>query len=109
MPCELPFLIWWTSYSGHRRHRDSSVPQPIRLPDLGKHPQSYGFPPNHPPMKSFLGAPIVGRKGPMGNLYLTEKQGADTFTDEDEAIAVMRAGQAAVAVENVRLQEESAR
>jgi len=84
-------------------------PKPIRLPDLTKHPKSYGFPPNHPPMKSFLGVPIVGPKGPMGNLYLTEKQRADAFTDEDEAVAVMLAAQSAVAVENARLHEETIR
>ena len=86
-----------------------SEPHSIRLPDLKKHPRSYGFPPHHPPMTSFLGVPIVGRRGPMGNLYLTEKIDAPEFTDEDEAIAMMLAAQAAVAVENARLHEESSR
>ena len=49
--------------------------RPIRLPDLARHPDSYGFPPHHPPMHSFLGVPIVGRRGAFGNLYLTEKLG----------------------------------
>src|SRR5260370_14258666 len=84
-------------------------PKPIRLPDLSKHPKSYGFPPNHPPMKSFLGAPIVGRKGPMGNLYLTEKQGAEEFTAEDQALAVMLAAQSAVAQEHPRLYPRTSR
>ncbi|MBI4501115.1 MAG: GAF domain-containing sensor histidine kinase [Gemmatimonadetes bacterium] len=84
-------------------------PEPIRLPDLAKHPKSYGFPPHHPPMKSFLGVPIIGRQGPMGNLYLTEKMDAPEFTTEDETIAMMLAAQAAVAVDNARLHEESAR
>ena len=83
--------------------------RPIRLPDLAKHPDSYGFPPHHPPMHSFLGVPIVGRRGAFGNLYLTEKLGAETFSDEDEHIAVLLAVTTAAAVENARLHEESAR
>lgn len=83
--------------------------RPIRLPDLAKHPDSYGFPPHHPPMQSFLGVPIVGRRGVFGNLYLTEKLGAEAFSDEDEHIAVLLAATTAAAVENVRLHEESAR
>lgn len=81
----------------------------IRLPDLTKHPDSFGFPPNHPPMNSFLGVPIVGRRGSFGNLYLTEKLGGGEFTDADEHIARLLAAQTAVAVENARLHEESAR
>jgi signal transduction histidine kinase len=84
-------------------------PRPIRLPDLGKHPDSYGFPPHHPPMHSFLGVPIVGRRGAFGNLYLTEKIGATAFNEGDERMAVMLAGITAAAVENARLHEESAR
>ena len=80
----------------------------IRLPDIARHPDSYGFPPHHPPMHSFLGAPITGRRGVFGNLYLTEKIGAPEFTEEDERICVMLATQAAAAVENARLHEESA-
>jgi signal transduction histidine kinase len=83
--------------------------QPIRLPDLAKHPDSYGFPPHHPPMHSFLGVPIVGRRGVFGNLYLTEKLGAEAFNEEDEHIAVLLAATTAAAVENARLHEESAR
>ena len=81
----------------------------IRLPDLTKHPDSFGFPPNHPRMNSFLGVPIVGRRGSFGNLYLTEKLGGGEFTDADEHIARLLAAQTAVAVENARLHEESAR
>ena len=84
-------------------------PQVLRLPDLAKHPDSYGFPPNHPPMRSFLGAPIIGRRGVFGNIYLTEKLGSDTFTPEDEGLLVLLAAQAAAAVDNARLHEESAR
>jgi len=83
--------------------------KPIRLPDLTKHPDSYGFPPNHPPMRSFLGVPIVGRGGVVGNLYLTEKTGGELFTEEDEDIAILLATTTAGAVENVRHHEESAR
>jgi signal transduction histidine kinase len=83
--------------------------RPIRLPDLNRHPDSYGFPPHHPPMRSFLGVPIVGRRGVFGNLYLTEKLGGSPFTDEDEHVAVLLAATTAAAVENARLHEESAR
>ena len=79
--------------------------KPIRTKDINQHPGRYGFPPRHPPMKSFLGVPVKGAPGQpgFGNLYLTEKIGADEFDDEDEAIAVLLASQAAVAVENARL------
>jgi signal transduction histidine kinase len=83
--------------------------KPIRLPDLSKHPDSYGFPPNHPPMHSLLGVPIIGRRGTFGNLYLTEKTGGEEFTDVDEYVARLLAAQTAAAVENARLHEESAR
>jgi signal transduction histidine kinase len=81
----------------------------IRLPDLGRHPDSYGFPPGHPVMRSFLGAPIRGRSTVFGNLYLTEKLEGAEFTAEDEHIIQLYATQAAAAVENARLHEESAR
>jgi signal transduction histidine kinase len=83
--------------------------RPIRLPDLTRHPDSYGFPPHHPEMHSFLGVPIVGRRGVFGNLYLTEKVGGALFTDEDEYIAVLLANSVAAVVENARHHEESAR
>ena len=83
--------------------------RPIRLPDLAAHPDSYGFPPHHPEMHSFLGVPIVGRRGVFGNLYLTEKLGGELFTDEDEYLAVLLASTIAAVVENARLHEESAR
>ncbi len=83
--------------------------RPIRLPDLARHPDSYGFPPHHPEMHSFLGVPIVGRRGAFGNLYLTEKLGAAAFSDEDEHIAILLASTTAAVVENARLHEESAR
>ncbi|HEX6433084.1 MAG TPA: ATP-binding protein [Gemmatimonadales bacterium] len=83
--------------------------RPIRLPDLARHPDSYGFPPHHPPMHSFLGVPIVGKRGIFGNLYLTEKLGEAIFTEDDEHIAILLAANTAAAVENARLHEESAR
>lgn len=80
---------------------------PIRSADINRHPQRFGFPPHHPPMTSFLGVPVKGRGGVFGNLYLTEKLDAAEFSDEDEAIAVLLAGQAAIAIENARLIGES--
>ena len=77
--------------------------KPIRTADLNRHPQRHGFPPHHPPMTSFLGVPVKSQGGVFGNLYLTEKIGAAEFDDEDEAIAVLLASQAAVAVENAGL------
>ncbi len=84
-------------------------PQPIRSADINQHPQRYGFPPHHPPMRSFLGVPIRSRGEVFGNLYLTEKIGAKEFDVEDEAITVLLAAHAAVAVENARLHDESQR
>ncbi len=83
--------------------------RPIRIPDLTRHPDTYGFPPHHPEMHSFLGVPIVGRRGVFGNLYLTEKIGGELFTEEDEYVAVLLASSIAAVVENARLHEESAR
>src|SRR6059036_1623092 len=81
--------------------------RPIRTADINRHPQRYGFPPHHPPMRSFLGVPVVARGKVFGNLYLTEKVGVDEFSVEDEAIAVLLAASTAVAVENARLHEAS--
>lgn len=78
-------------------------PRPLRMPDITKHPQSYGFPANHPPMHSFLGVPIRIRDQIFGNLYLAEKQGAKDFTEDDEEIVVALAAAAGVAIENARL------
>jgi signal transduction histidine kinase len=77
--------------------------KPLRLPDLTEHPDSYGFPPNHPPMRSFLGVPIRVRDEVFGNLYLTDKSTAEVFTDIDEEMVVGLAGAAGVAIENARL------
>lgn len=78
-------------------------PRPIRLPDLREHPDRYGFPPNHPPMKSFLGVPISVRDQVFGNLYLTDKTTAEVFTDIDEELVIALASAAGVAIENARL------
>ena len=84
-------------------------PQPLRLADVGQHPESYGFPMNHPEMRTFLGVPIVVRGQGWGNLYLTEKQGGGEFTAEDEEAAVILAQWAATAIDNARLYEGSER
>lgn len=83
--------------------------RPIRVARIDRHPQAWGFPPNHPAMRSFLGVPIAGRTRVFGNLYLTEKIGADDFSEEDERIAVLLAAQAATAVESALLYEETAK
>jgi signal transduction histidine kinase len=80
---------------------------PLRLRDLTEDPRSVGFPPGHPPMKTFLGVPILLRGVAYGNLYLTEKEGGGDFTEEDEELVTLLAGQAAVAVENARLYESA--
>ena len=82
-----------------------SDPLPLRLRELGAHEQSYGFPAHHPPMKSFLGVPIRAKGEVFGNLYLTDKVGADEFTDEDEALAEALALAAGIAIDNTRLHD----
>jgi signal transduction histidine kinase len=77
--------------------------RPIRLPDLTKDPRSIGFPPNHPPMRSFLGAPVRALGRVFGNIYLTDTRNGDAFSADDEAALVVLATQAGVAVENARL------
>src|SRR5439155_9348002 len=80
---------------------------PLRVPDIAADPRSVGFPPNHPPMRSLLGAPVTGRGRIFGNIYLTDKQGTQAFDDEDERVLVVLAAQAAIAVENARLYDEA--
>jgi signal transduction histidine kinase len=80
---------------------------PLRLHDLNEDPRSVGFPPNHPPMRSFLGVPVMLRRVAYGNLYLTEKEGGEDFTDEDQELVTLLAAQAAVAIENARLYESA--
>ncbi|NUR93631.1 MAG: GAF domain-containing protein [Kribbellaceae bacterium] len=78
-------------------------PEPIRMHDLAEHPRSYGFPSNHPPMKSFLGVPIRTREHAFGNLYLTEKTGGADFTEDDERTVTALAAAAGVVIDNARL------
>nr|WP_280368686.1 GAF domain-containing sensor histidine kinase [Nocardia wallacei] len=80
-----------------------SQPKPIRLDNLAHHPSSVGFPPNHPPMNSFLGVPVRIRDEIFGNLYLTEKAGGQPFTEDDEVIVRALAAAAGVAIDNARL------
>jgi signal transduction histidine kinase len=84
-------------------------PQPLRLADLSTHPDSYGFPPNHPPMRSFLGVPIRVRDDAFGNLYLCEKQGAHEFTESDQKLVSALAVAAGVAIENADLYAQERR
>ncbi len=80
-------------------------PKPLRLADLQDHAESYGFPPHHPPMTSFLGVPIMARDEVYGNLYLTDKIGGDEFTKDDEELVMALAQAAGIAVENARLHQ----
>jgi signal transduction histidine kinase len=78
-------------------------PHPVRMPDIAEHPRSFGFPPNHPVMRSFLGVPIRIRDQVFGNLYLTEKRDAKEFSPDDEEMMVALAVAAGVAIDNARL------
>lgn len=104
--------------SNEDRQRIGSLPQgrgllrwlqhtsePLRIPDVSQHPQSAGFPPGHPRMRSFLGVPIRLADASLGNLYLTEKVGASEFTPEDEGMLILLAAQAAMAIRNARMHE----
>jgi signal transduction histidine kinase len=84
-------------------------PRPLRLNSVGDDPRSYGFPAGHPPMATFLGAPVLVRGEAWGNLYLTEKAGGGPFTQADEDAAVVLAEWAGVAIENARLYEGTER
>jgi signal transduction histidine kinase len=79
--------------------------RPLRLHDLAEDPRSVGFPPGHPPMHTFLGAPVTARGRVYGNLYLTEKQGGEDFNADDERALTLLAAQAGVAIENAQLYE----
>jgi signal transduction histidine kinase len=84
-------------------------PRPLRLESVGADPRSYGFPPGHPPMETFLGVPVVIRGQAWGNLYLTDREGGEPFTEADEEAAMILAEWAGVAIENARLYEGVAR
>ncbi len=79
-----------------------SEPRPVRLHDVSEHANSYGFPPNHPPMSTFLGVPIRILERQWGNLYLTEKENGADFTEEDERAVISLAEWAAIAIGNAR-------
>lgn len=80
--------------------------RPFRLKNIADHERSVGFPPHHPPMDSFLGVPILGGTVVYGNLYLTNKMGADEFSEQDETLVKMLAAHAAIAIQNARLYEQ---
>ncbi|BDX33597.1 histidine kinase [Mycobacterium antarcticum] len=82
-------------------------PKPIRLNNIVDHPASVGFPPNHPPMKTFLGVPVRIRDDVYGNLYLTEKVSGQPFSEDDEVLAQALAAAAGIAIDNARLYEQS--
>ncbi len=84
-------------------------PRPLRTPDIAEHPQSSGFPAGHPPMRTFLGAPLQIRDVVYGNLYLTDKRGGEPFDDDDEALVVALAAAAGAAVEKARLYADARR
>ena len=108
-----------TGVSARQRHAIGPLPtgrgvlgllfhetKPVRVKDIGRHPRSVGFPANHPPMHSFLGAPVQAMGRVFGNIYLAEKRTAAAFTEEDEAALVVLATQAGVAIANATLYEE---
>lgn len=78
-------------------------PRPLRLEDLSTHPSSVGFPEHHPPMRSFLGVPLLAGGIVYGNLYVTESEHAGGFTADDEQLLTALAGAAGIAVENALL------
>lgn len=84
-------------------------PRPLRLADIGEHPESVGFPEGHPPMRTFIGVPLRVRDEIYGSLYLTEKEGGGQFDEEDEALLVALAAAAGVAIDNARLYEDARR
>jgi len=82
-------------------------PKPIRLDRISQHPASVGFPPNHPPMRTFLGVPVRIRDEVFGNLYLTEKADGQPFSEDDEVLVQALAAAAGIAIENARLYQQS--
>lgn len=83
------------------------IPHPMRIRDMKSDPRAVGFPPNHPPMTSFLGIPIIHRGRLLGNFYMADKEGADEFSEEDEETLALFAAHAAIALENARLYTET--
>jgi signal transduction histidine kinase len=82
-------------------------PKPIRLENISHHVASVGFPPNHPPMRTFLGVPVRIRDEVFGNLYLTDKAGGQPFSEDDEVLVQALAAAAGIAIDNARLYEAS--
>ncbi|MCW1960335.1 MAG: GAF domain-containing protein [Mycobacterium sp.] len=82
-------------------------PRSIRLDEISEHPASVGFPPNHPPMHTFLGVPIRIRDEIFGNLYLTEKAGGQPFTGGDEVLVEALAAAAGIAIDNARIYQQA--
>jgi two-component system, NarL family, sensor histidine kinase DevS len=82
-------------------------PKPIRLDNIAHHAASVGFPPNHPPMRTFLGVPVRIRDEVFGNLYLTEKANGQPFSEDDEVLVYALAAAAGIAIDNARLYEKS--
>ena len=82
-------------------------PKPIRLENISSHPTSVGFPPNHPPMRTFLGVPLRVRDEVFGSLYLTEKVGGQPFSEDDEVLLQALAAAAGIAIDNSRLYEQA--
>ena len=82
-------------------------PHVLRVPDLAKHPASVGFPPHHPPMTTFLGAPVIIRGSIYGRIYLTEKRGGAGFSELDETLVAVLAVAAGIAVDNAQLFERA--
>jgi len=82
-------------------------PKPIRLDNISHHASSVGFPPNHPPMRTFLGVPVRIRDEVFGNLYLTDKTGGQPFSEDDEVLVQALAAAAGIAIDNARLYEAS--
>jgi signal transduction histidine kinase len=80
----------------------TAEPRPLRLTDISSHPASFGFPDNHPPMKGFLGVPIMIADAAWGNLYLTDKVGGTEFDEADAQAATVLAAWAAIAIEHAR-------
>jgi GAF domain-containing protein len=78
----------------------------LRIPDISQDPRRYGFPPNHPPMRSFLGVPVAVQGSSVGNLYLTDKAGTSEFSEEDQRLVETFAVHAGIAIENARLHEQ---
>jgi signal transduction histidine kinase len=81
--------------------------KPVRIANIGDHPQAHGYPPHHPVMTSLLGTPIIMHGRNLGNLYLADKIGAEGFTEDDERLLVELAAHAAIAVENARLYSQT--